>query len=104
MSKNKNDHTCKKYQHISIRLRIFSFSKIMYKLCIQILFRFLLILILYSMTAHKRTGSAESIRSGHPLDEEHKGRMSFSYDADHSDNDGNLLYLTKRIFIVITIN
>lgn len=58
----------------------------------------------YSMTAHKRTGSAESIRSGHPLDEEHKGRMSFSYDADHSDNDGNLLYLSKRIFIVITIN
>lgn len=47
------------------------------------------------MTAHKRTGSAESIRSGHPLDEEHKGRMSFSYDADHSDNDGNLLCLSK---------
>lgn len=57
------------------------------------------------MTAHKRTGSAESIRSGHPLDEEHKGRMSFSYDADHSDNDGNLLCLskTKKIFMVITI-
>lgn len=53
------------------------------------------------MTAHKRTGSAESIRSGHTLDEEHKGRMSFSYDADHSDNDGNLLSIFKKLSMVI---
>ncbi|XP_072931147.1 sterol regulatory element-binding protein cleavage-activating protein [Epargyreus clarus] len=36
---------------------------------------------------HKRTGSADSLRSAQSLEDDHTHRMSFSYEADHSDAD-----------------